>query len=150
MFRNFLNLLNQPYPDKDDNASIVSITCDLWESTFAYTSVTVTRNYKIYTEQFLGSSGTQFENFSFNDIILSDFDDNPTGGSSVVEHNNFVCAYCEIQDLIIRDSSQVKLAGIFTVNGTLEVVHGGTTVLFNGGNAHEDEVIINGLRDLDH
>lgn len=126
------------------NASTSNILCERWESTFAYQSLTVNGDYSIYTSQFLGSTGTQFVNFSFNNIYLEDFPDNPTGGSSVVEHNNFACAYCDIENLIIRDQSVTKLAGIFTVNGTLEVVNFGTTILFNGGNAHEDEVIING------
>lgn len=126
------------------NASTSNILCDLWTSRFAYQSLTVNGNYSIFTKQFQGSTGTALESFSFNNIYLEDFSDIPTGGSSAIEHNNFDCAHCIIENLIIKDVSTTKLAGIFTVNGTLDVKNLGTTILFNGGNSYEDEVIING------
>ncbi|NNF32534.1 MAG: hypothetical protein HKN68_00385 [Saprospiraceae bacterium] len=126
------------------NASTSDITCDQWYSRLAYQSLTVTGDYKIYTKQFLGSPGTSSQSFLFNDIYLEDFVDDAPAGISQIEHNNFECTYCEVENLIIRDVSRTQLAGIFTITGELEVVNFGTTILFNGGNNREDEIIING------
>jgi len=126
------------------NASTSTITCDRWRSTLTYQSLTVNGDYSIYTKRFQGSPGTPSQSFPFNDIYLEDFEDDAPGGFSQIEHNNFDCAYCTVDNLIIRDVSRTQLAGTFTVNEVLEVVNLGTTILFNGGNNFGDEVFING------
>lgn len=126
------------------NAGSSNIYCDTWRSTLAYQSLTVTGTYTIHTPQFLGSPGTSFQSFSFHEIVLEEFEDIAPGGTSQIEHNNFVCAYCEIHTLRIEDTGRTQLAGIFTITNLLEVENAGSEILFNGGNSYEDEVVING------
>ena len=127
------------------NAGTSIINCDEWKSTLAYGSLTVTGNHTIRTPKFDGSSAFENTQFSFHEIHLLEYPDNPGGGSSLVDHNNFECTDCIIENMVIEDTSRVKLAGKFTVNGELTVVNPGTSIEFSGGNERSNEVILNGL-----
>jgi hypothetical protein len=127
------------------NAGSSEITCYEWDSKLTYGSLTVSGNHTIYVSKFVGSpisSGTQFE---FNEIHLLEYPDNPSGGSSVVDHNNFECTDCIIESLVIEDTGRAKLAGKFTVSSKLTVANPGTSVEFSGGNGRSNEVVLNGV-----
>lgn len=125
------------------NTSSSSFYAELWDSKLTYQSLTVNGNHTIYVNQFSGSPGNALNNFQFDKIHLLEFPDNPSSGS-VIEHNNFECTYCEINELIIEDTGNTRLAGIFTIAQQLTVVNPGSTIQFNGGNGRLGEVIING------
>ncbi len=132
-----------PIP-KEFEAGSSNIYATEWNSRLTYRSLTVSGNYKIFTAQFLGSPGTQFQSFSFNEIHLLEFPDDSQGGLSQIEYNNFDCSYCTVSKIIIEDSGKSQLAGTFTVTELLEVTLPGTEVFFNGGNGRLDEVTIGG------
>ncbi len=132
-----------PIP-KQFSADVTNIYCSEWDSKFAYQSLVVTGNHTIYTSRFSGSPGSQFNNFSFNNIHLLEFPDTAPGGFSQIEYNNFDCSYCEIQNLIIEDHGRTQLAGKFTIAANLTVINQESTILFNGGNGRISEVAING------
>lgn len=126
------------------NTSGSDFRADLWQSTFAYQSLTVNGDHQIFVKQFRGSPGTQLQSFSFDEIHLLDFEDNSPPGLSQIEYNNLDCTYCIIDKIIVEDVGRTQLAGIFTVETMLEVTTPGAQILFNGGNSRDDEVIING------
>lgn len=128
--------------NKNFNASTSTITCDQWNSRFSYQSLTVTGDYVVFTARFMGSPGTPSLSFYFKEIHLTEFEDDAPGGFSQIEHNNFDCAYCEVEKLIIEDTDRTQLAGIFTVTDEFRVVNIGSEILFNGGNSYGDEVIL--------
>ncbi len=132
-----------PIP-KQFSADVTNIYCSEWDSKFAYQSLVVTGNHTIYTNRFSGSPGSQFNNFSFNNIHLLEFPDTAPGGFSQIEYNNFDCSYCEIQNLIIEDHGRTQLAGKFTIAANLTVINMESTIMFNGGNGRDSEVTING------
>ncbi|GLR16989.1 hypothetical protein GCM10007940_16040 [Portibacter lacus] len=126
------------------NAGSSTINCDSWDSRLTYGSLTVTGNHFINTAKFVGSPVYQGNQFSFYEIRLLEYPDNPTGGS-IVEHNNFECTDCLIENLIIEDTGRTKLAGKFTINGKLTVVNEGVSVEFSGGNGRSNQVTLNGI-----
>lgn len=126
------------------NSGTSDIFCDEWSSKFVYQSLVVTGDHTIYTSKFTGTHGTQFNSFSFNNIHLLEYSDIPPGGTSPIENNNFECTFCEIDELIIEDTGDTRLAGIFTIKEKLEVTNNGSTIQFNGGNNRSGEVIIDG------
>jgi hypothetical protein len=126
------------------NAGSSNFYCDLWDSKLTYQSLTVNGTYNIYTQQFIGSPGNAISNFNFHNIHLLEFTDIAPGGTSQIEHNNFECTYCSVNEIIIEDTGLTQLAGRFTVENKLEVTNIESTIAFNGGNGRLDEVVING------
>lgn len=122
------------------------IFCDVWDSRLTYGSFTMNGEHIIYADNFEGSPTQNGNQMSVHSLHLLEYHDDPMNGeSSVVDHNNFECTGCKIDTMIIEDTGRVKLAGTFTVEKKLEVVHHETTVEFNDGNLRSDEVFINGV-----
>lgn len=140
---------------KDDNSSSSPITkvlntggstltTDNWDSGFTYGSLTVNGSHTIRTARFLGSpKQVNGPAFSYDNVYLLEYSDTPTS-TSIVEHNNFECRSCIIENIRIEDTGETKFADKFTVNKDFEVTNLGSTILFNGGNNRTSEVTFNG------
>ena len=125
------------------NAENSIITCEEFYSKLTYGSLTVTGNYSIFASRFYGSPSQGSGNpFYFNRIYLTEYI--PTGGS-LIEQNSFECTECIVKSIYVLNTAETKVANIFTLTDTLQVLEPGSSILFNGGNGRVNEVVIEGV-----
>ncbi|OAV43652.1 hypothetical protein [Lewinella sp. 4G2] len=127
------------------NTAGSTIFVDEWDSKLTYGSLTVNGPHTIRAQLFEGSpSQLNGPNFIYDELILTEYSDDPPPGTSTINHYNFFCTDCELNKITIEDTGITELAGPFTVQQELRVVNPGSVIRFNGGNGRFNTMTING------